>query len=69
MKFRLVEEKEFFGEDMLKKLYDKKFREEEGCFIIDGIKIFEEAIEESEELVFTQESFDELLISVFSSKF
>ena len=32
----------------IKKLYEKKFRDQEGLFIIDGIKIIKEAIEEKQ---------------------
>lgn len=31
----------------IKKLKDKKYRDEEGCYLIEGIKIIEEAIEEN----------------------
>ena len=35
----------------IKKLYEKKYRDAESNFIVDGIKIIKEAIEEKQEII------------------
>lgn len=50
----------------IKKLKDKKYRNEEGCFLIEGIKIIEEAIEEKaviEKIVICEDCIDNCQIN------